>query len=396
MTRSLGKFVKVLATKSTSKKVVFGDVTKKESIIYERAMLCAFDFNCSSSDELSFRRGDILLVETPVSLSFVRATNNSSYSCKKSSIMTKAGENQWLRARDWRNGNVGLVPTNFLTDETGTSVVFDAFQCISRAEAEAQLLLPVIQSGTFIVRPTKDVGRLTLSVLVRENSSAYVQHYHINYDAASREYYLSSDEKWKSLGELIKFYCVLRNTIVFDDREYSVLPFDKCGVGLAPISAYSYWIMKVKMWRCRVDGRYGDDGMLATFFYTLKVLIGSVILLAQISDGMAYLERRRAVHNDLRAANILVDADNSVKVADFGLTKILHNDGRDICDISDDNDVITAVENGYRLCNPRELGYQCEDRIYAKMQACWNSNPEARPSFESLCDFFKPSDAAIS
>lgn len=46
---------------------------------------------------------------------------------------------------------------------------------------------------------------------------------------------------------------------------------------------------------------------------------------------MAYLERRQVVHNDLRAANILVDEDESVKVADFGLAGILHNDGRDIC-----------------------------------------------------------------
>ncbi|VDK48753.1 unnamed protein product [Taenia asiatica] len=37
---------------------------------------------------------------------------------------------------------------------------------------------------------------------------------------------------------------------------------------------------------------------------------------------MVYLEKVRVVHRDLRAANVLVDADGSVKVADFGLTKI--------------------------------------------------------------------------
>lgn len=65
-------------------------------------------------------------------------------------------------------------------------------------------------------------------------------------------------------------------------------------------------------------------------------------------------------------------------------------------DIPDDDDVIVAVENGRRLCNPSELGYECEERIYTKMQACWNSDPEARPSFEQLYSFFKSSDAAVS
>lgn len=41
---------------------------------------------------------------------------------------------------------------------------------------------------------------------------------------------------------------------------------------------------------------------------------------------MAYLEEMNFVHRDLRAANILVDRDNSVKVADFGLAKMLDSE----------------------------------------------------------------------
>lgn len=118
-------------------------------------MLCAFDFNGTSSDEMSFKRGDIILVRTPVCLSSEYPTNNSSDSNDRNTSTIDSGKNRWLDARDWRNGDAGLVPENFLTDEPGESVAFDAFQCISRAEAEEQLLLPVIQSGTFIVRPTK-------------------------------------------------------------------------------------------------------------------------------------------------------------------------------------------------------------------------------------------------
>ncbi|VDN11161.1 unnamed protein product [Dibothriocephalus latus] len=53
-------------------------------------------------------------------------------------------------------------------------------------------------------------------------------------------------------------------------------------------------------------------------------------ILSQICEGMAYLEEHKVVHNDLRAANVLVDEDNSVRVADFGLAKILRCDNRDI------------------------------------------------------------------
>ena len=37
---------------------------------------------------------------------------------------------------------------------------------------------------------------------------------------------------------------------------------------------------------------------------------------------MAYLEGIRAIHNDLRAANVLVAEDHSVKISDFELTKL--------------------------------------------------------------------------
>ena len=42
---------------------------------------------------------------------------------------------------------------------------------------------------------------------------------------------------------------------------------------------------------------------------------------------MEYLEKKEAVHRDVRAANILVGANLSCKVADFGLARLIKDDG---------------------------------------------------------------------
>ena len=47
---------------------------------------------------------------------------------------------------------------------------------------------------------------------------------------------------------------------------------------------------------------------------------------AQIADGMSYLEEKNFVHRDVRAANMLVGENNVVKVADFGLARVIEDD----------------------------------------------------------------------
>lgn len=45
----------------------------------------------------------------------------------------------------------------------------------------------------------------------------------------------------------------------------------------------------------------------------------------QIASGMAYIESKQLIHRDLAARNILVGKNNGVKIADFGLARIIED-----------------------------------------------------------------------
>ncbi|CAH8626734.1 unnamed protein product [Schistosoma guineensis] len=147
---------------------------------------------------------------------------------------------------------------------------------------------------------------------------------------------------------------------------------------------------------------------------------------------MSYLEEMNSVHRDLRAANILVDQDYSVKVSDFGLAKIISDDShadpntkfpikwtapeaalQHIFSIKSDvwsfgilmyeivtyggtpypgmttRQTVAEVEKGYRLPCPHTPEHPCPDDLYNLMRKCWDARPENRPTFRSLYDVFE-------
>ncbi|XP_035706002.1 focal adhesion kinase 1 isoform X8 [Folsomia candida] len=145
----------------------------------------------------------------------------------------------------------------------------------------------------------------------------------------------------------------------------------------------------------------------------------------QLSTALSYLESKKFVHRDIAARNVLVSAQDMVKLSDFGLSRWVSEDQcyykaskgklpikwmapesinfRRFSNASDvwmfgvcmweilmfgvkpfagvqNNDVIGKIENGERLPLPPN----CPPRLYALMSQCWSYEPSKRPGFQHL------------
>ncbi|XP_064196963.1 tyrosine-protein kinase Blk isoform X1 [Anguilla rostrata] len=171
------------------------------------------------------------------------------------------------------------------------------------------------------------------------------------------------------------------------------------------------------------------NGSLLDFLKTdsgKKLKIPKLIdMSAQIAEGMAYIERKKYIHRDLRAANILVSETLHCKIADFGLARIIESEytaqegakfpikwtapeainygtfsiksdvwsfgvllteiithGRTPYPDMTNPEVIRNLDHSYRMPRPEN----CPEALYDIMMTCWRERPEDRPTFEHLQD----------
>ncbi|VTJ68794.1 Hypothetical predicted protein [Marmota monax] len=160
--------------------------------------------------------------------------------------------------------------------------------------------------------------------------------------------------------------------------------------------------------------------------------VNAVVLLymaTQISSAMEYLERKNFIHRDLAARNCLVGENHLVKVADFGLSRLMTGDtytahagakfpikwtapeslaynkfsiksdvwafGVLLWEIAtygmspypgiDLSQVYELLEKDYRMERPEG----CPEKVYELMRACWQWNPSDRPSFAEIHQAFE-------
>ncbi|KAG7253749.1 LOW QUALITY PROTEIN: hypothetical protein CRUP_013233 [Coryphaenoides rupestris] len=399
---------------------------------------------------------------------------------------------EWSEVRS-KNGQ-GWVPSNYITPVNSLEKHSWYHGPVSRSAAE--YLLSSLINGSFLVRESESSpGQLSISL----RYEGRVYHYRIN-TSSDGKVYVTAESRFSTLAELVHHHSTVADGLV-TTLHYPAPKCNKPTVyGVSPI--HDKWEMErtdITMKHKLGGGQYGEVYVGVWKKYNLTVAVktlkedtmeveeflkeaavmkevkhpnlgcarwsrpststcptgnlldylrecdreevNAVVLLymaTQISSAMEYLEKKNFIHRDLAARNCLVGENHVVKVADFGLSRLMTGDtytahagakfpikwtapeslayntfsiksdvwafGVLLWEIAtygmspypgiDLSQVYDLLEKGYRMEQPEG----CPPKVYELMRACWQWSPLDRPSFAEIHQAFETMfhDSSIS
>uniref|UniRef100_A0A8D0H9F4 Tyrosine-protein kinase n=1 Tax=Sphenodon punctatus TaxID=8508 RepID=A0A8D0H9F4_SPHPU len=414
------------------------------------------------------------------------ASGDNTLSITKGEKLRVLGYNhngEWCEAQT-KNGQ-GWVPSNYITPVNSLEKHSWYHGPVSRNAAEYLLSSGI--NGSFLVRESESSpGQRSISL----RYEGRVYHYRIN-TASDGKLYVSSESRFSTLAELVHHHSTVADGLI-TTLHYPAPKRNKPTIyGVSP--NYDKWEIErtgITMKHKLGGGQYGEvyEGVWKKYnltvavktlkvsaetshvFFFIHVLpfgnrngvctreppfyiitefmtygnlldylrecnrqeVNAVVLLymaTQISSAMEYLEKKNFIHRDLAARNCLVGENHLVKVADFGLSRLMTGDtytahagakfpikwtapeslaynkfsiksdvwafGVLLWEIAtygmspypgiDLSQVYELLEKDYRMERPEG----CPEKVYELMRACWQWSPSDRPSFAEIHQAFE-------